>query len=63
MREVDRTVKATTMERSDDHDHDPDAGLELQDAVSAELKASIEDVENGGVTRSLDEVVRDQGLA
>ena len=59
MREVDRTVKATTMERSDD----PDAGLELQDAVSAELKASIEDVENGGVTRSLDEVVRDQGLA
>ena len=61
MHEADRIMKATTMERSDDHD--PDAGLELQDAVSAELKASIEDVENGGVTRSLDEVVRDQGLA
>lgn len=53
----DSTTKVeVAIERSDDLD--PDSGLELQETISAELSASVAEVENGGATRGLDEVSR-----
>ena len=43
---------------------DPDAGLELDEELSAELQASLEAVDRGGVTRSAEQVARRrQGLS
>ena len=57
----DSTTKVeVAIERS--YDVDPDSGLELQETISAELRASVAEVENGGTTRGLDEVSRRLGL-
>ena len=53
MSNIDSTIKTPAIERLDD----PDAGLELQQTISTELSASIDEVENGGTTSTLDEVV------
>ena len=42
---------------------DPDAGLELDEELSAELQASLEALDGGGVTRSAEQVARRQGLS
>ncbi len=46
-------------------EHSDNAGsdLELRETVSAELSASVNEVENGGATRSLDEVAQQLGLS
>ena len=55
MDEGDSTTKVeVAIEPSDD----PDTGLELQETISAELSASVAEVENGAATRGLDEVAR-----
>ena len=42
---------------------DPDAGLELDEELSAELQTSLEAVDGGVVTRSAEQVARRQGLS
>ena len=59
MNDIDSTIKTPAVERLDD----PDAGLDLQQAISTELSASIDEVENGGATSTLDEVADRLGLA
>ena len=44
-------------------EEDPDAGLELDEELSAELQASLEALDGGGVTRSAEQVARRQGLS
>ena len=43
-------------------DEDPDAGLELREEISDELKASQEAVARGGATRSAEQVAERLGL-
>ena len=52
MSDIDSTIKTPAVEHLDD----PDSGLDLQQAISTELSASIDEVENGGPTSILDEV-------
>ena len=60
MSDIDSTIKTPPpVERLDD----PDAGLELQQAISTELSASIDEVENGEATSTLDEVANRLGLS
>ena len=55
---VDRAHEATI-----EHSNDPDSEMELRETVSAELCASVNEVENGGATRNLDEVAQGLGLS
>ena len=58
MDKVDNASKVTI-----GHPDDVDSDLELRETVSAELSASVNGVENGGDTRSLDEVAQKLGLS
>ena len=42
---------------------DADSDLELRESVAAELRASVDAVENGDSTRDLEDVARRQGLS
>ena len=55
---MDKGDSTTNVEVAVERSDDPDSGLELRETISAELSASVAEVENGGATRGLDEVSR-----
>lgn len=59
---MDKGDSTTKVEVAIERSYDSDSGLELQETISAELSASVAEVENGGTTRGLDEVSRRLGL-
>ena len=59
---MDKGVSTTKVEVAIGQPDDRDSGLESHETIFAELSESVEEVENGGVTRGLDEVSRRLGL-
>ncbi len=59
---MDKSDSTTKVEVAIEHSDDPDTDLELRETISAELSASVVEVENGAATHGLDEVSRRLGL-
>ncbi len=53
---MDKSDSTTKVEVAIEESDDPDTDLELRETISAELSASVVEVENGAATHGLDEV-------